>query len=91
MGEPVSGCGAVEEVPVGAQGAPGFFWGDGCGAADSEVVEGDAVGVEEPGDVVVGADEECGGVGEGGVVGEQGGVDVPVGEMMGRCSMLAWR
>ncbi len=71
--EPEAGGGAAEEIVVAGEDAPDFA---GIGAffavelGDAEGFEGDALRVEHAEDVVVGLDEELGGVGEGLVLGE---------------------
>ena len=82
MVEPEAGGGAAEEEVVGGEEAPGCAGIDVAGAAagvgDAEGIERDALRVEHAEDVVVGGEEESGGVGEGVVRGEPGGVGVAV-------------
>ena len=78
--EPVPRRRTAEQGPVLAQPAPhlaGLRLGE-LAAAHAEVVQRDAAGVQEAGDVVVGRDEERGRIRERHVVGEHAGVDVPV-------------
>ncbi len=80
--EPEAGGGAAEEIVVAGEDAPDLA-GVGLLLAvclgDAEGFEGDALGVEHAEDVVVGLDEQGGGIGEGLVEGEPARVGVAVG------------
>ena len=85
--EPEPGGGSAEEVVVPGEYAPdlagvGAFFAVDLG--DAEGLEGDALRVEHAEDVVVGLDEERGGIGEGLVEGEPARVGVAVGREDGQ-------
>ena len=91
--EPEAGGGAAEEVVVAGEDAPDFARGRRCRWPSTlgmpRDFEGDALRVEHAEDVVVGLDEEGGGIGEGLVVGEPAGSVWPWGEMMGRSQTVS--
>ena len=76
--EPVPRSGSVEQTPVPAEGAPGLLRAGTGAAADPQLIQGHAGCVQEPGDVVVRADQQGRRIGEGLVVGYDSGVHVPV-------------
>ncbi len=79
--EPEAGGGSAEEVVVAGEDAPDLARVGGLLAVelrDAEGFERDALRVEHAEDVVVGLDEEGGGVGEGLVFGEPARVGVAV-------------
>ena len=76
--EPVAGGGAGEEVPVRGEDTPGLPGARALGAADAQLVQRHARGVQDAAQVVVGADDQGRRVREGGVVDEHLRVEVAV-------------
>lgn len=76
--QPVAGSRAVVEVPVAAEDPPGLTRVGAVALAHVEVGEVHAVGVQQPGHVVVRADEQFRGIRERGVVRDDPGIHVPV-------------